>query len=81
MMTMKSYRIWAVTLRYLRQSTRDLLVIGDFVFWPLIDVVIWGMMSLWLETPLPITLSMNYGLKTSSIFLAHHSPLMNGSQQ
>lgn len=46
---MSAQRIWAVTLRYLHQSTRDLLTIADFVCWPLIDIIIWGMTSLWLE--------------------------------
>lgn len=49
MTSIKIYRIWAVTLRYLHQSIRDLLMIADFVFWPLIDIVLWGMSSLWFE--------------------------------
>jgi ABC-2 type transport system permease protein len=43
------HRIWAITLRYLHQSLRDLLMIADFIYWPLIDIVIWGMMSVWLQ--------------------------------
>src|SRR5581483_8050961 len=49
MTSIKTYRVWAVTLRYLHQSVRDLLMIADFVFWPLIDIVLWGMSSVWFE--------------------------------
>lgn len=49
MTDLKFYRVWAVTLRYLHQSTRDILMLADLVFWPLTDIVVWGMMSLWLE--------------------------------
>lgn len=49
MIAIKLQRIWAVTLRYLHQSLRDLFMIADFIYWPLIDIVIWGMMSVWLE--------------------------------
>jgi ABC-2 type transport system permease protein len=49
MISLKLYRVWATTLRYLHQSTRDLLTIADFIYWPLSDLILWGMMTLWLE--------------------------------
>lgn len=49
MIAKRLQRIWAVTLRYLRQSTRDIVSIADFVCWPLIDIIAWGMTSVWFE--------------------------------
>ena len=49
MISLQFGRVWAITLRYLHQSVRDLLAIADFICWPLIDIVIWGLMSVWVE--------------------------------
>lgn len=49
MIDIKLYRVWATTLRYMHQSMRDLLIIADFIYWPLTDLILWGMMTLWLE--------------------------------
>ena len=49
MISKKLQRTWAVTLRYLRQSTRDIVSLADFVCWPLIDIIAWGMTSVWIE--------------------------------
>src|SRR5437016_1045193 len=49
MSSLKPHRIWAMTLRYWHQSMHDILMIADFLFWPLTDIVLWGMVSVWLE--------------------------------
>lgn len=48
-MNIKLYRIWAIALRYLRESFRDIFIIADYIYWPIIDIIMWGMMSLWLS--------------------------------
>jgi ABC-2 type transport system permease protein len=48
-MTIKFYRVWAIALRYLRESFRDIFIIADYVYWPIVDIFMWGMMSLWIS--------------------------------
>ncbi len=45
---MKWHRIWAVTLRHLRQFTRDFNEISSTFFWPFINVLLFGFIGLWM---------------------------------
>lgn len=48
-MKIKLYRIWAVVVRYLRESSGDIFTIADYVYWPIMDIFMWGTMSVWLS--------------------------------
>jgi ABC-2 type transport system permease protein len=47
-MSIKAYRIWAIVLRYMRESFRDIFVVADYLYWPIMDIFMWGMMTVWL---------------------------------
>lgn len=42
---MKLYRIWGITLRYLYSFAHSLDRMSDAFYWPLVDLVIWGITS------------------------------------
>lgn len=46
---MEMYRIRAVIRRHLLQMFKDLSAMFDIVYWPLIDIVIWGFTSQWMQ--------------------------------
>lgn len=48
-MNIKLYRIWAIALRYLRETFRDIFILADYIYWPTIDIIMWGMMTTWLS--------------------------------
>ena len=41
--------IWAITLRHLRLYKHDLNLILMILFWPLLDVVTWGFLGVWIQ--------------------------------
>lgn len=45
---MKWHRIWAVTLRHMRQFTRDFNEISSTFFWPFINILLFGFIGLWM---------------------------------
>jgi ABC-2 type transport system permease protein len=46
---MKWYRIQAVILRHLYESRRNLDRIADTVYWPVMDIVMWGLFTIYLS--------------------------------
>jgi ABC-2 type transporter. len=46
---MKLHRINAVIKRHVLQMFKDVSRIFDMVYWPLVDIVLWGFTSLWMQ--------------------------------
>jgi ABC-2 type transport system permease protein len=46
---MRTDRVYAIMLRYLLVVPRDLSRIFELIFYPLIDIVLWGFMGLWMQ--------------------------------
>lgn len=44
------YRIVALILRYIFEIPRDFFRVFDLTFYPLMDIILWGFMSLWIQT-------------------------------
>jgi ABC-2 type transport system permease protein len=44
------YRVIALILRYAFEIPRDFFRLFDLTFYPLMDIVLWGFMSLWIQT-------------------------------
>ena len=44
------YRIFALMVRYLLEVPRDFFRIFDLTFYPTMDIILWGFMSLWVQT-------------------------------
>ena len=44
------YRIVALILRYAFEIPRDFFRVFDLTFYPLMDIILWGFMSLWVQT-------------------------------
>lgn len=45
---MKLHRIWAFGLRHLYPLKRDFDLLSDMIYWPIIDIMLWGITSMWL---------------------------------
>ncbi|HLB60328.1 MAG TPA: ABC transporter permease [Patescibacteria group bacterium] len=45
---MKLYRLYAFSLRHLYPLKRDFDLLSDMIYWPIIDVLLWGITSRWL---------------------------------
>jgi ABC-2 type transport system permease protein len=43
-------RVWAVMLRHLKPTFRDPIRYVDMIYWPLLDIFIWGFTSVWLQS-------------------------------
>ena len=46
---MKWYRVQAVILRHLYESRRNLDRIADMIYWPVMDIVMWGLFTIYLS--------------------------------
>lgn len=46
---MKFNRIWAIILRHLLLTTRSADKISNVFYWPLINIVLWGVTGVWLQ--------------------------------
>jgi ABC-2 type transport system permease protein len=46
--TARRRRIWALFLRYILLLRRDLSRVIDLLYWPTIDVIIWGFVTLFI---------------------------------
>lgn len=44
------YRIVALIVRYIFEIPRDFFRVFDLTFYPLMDIILWGFMSLWIQT-------------------------------
>lgn len=44
------YRIVALIVRYVFEIPRDFFRVFDLTFYPLMDIILWGFMSLWVQT-------------------------------
>lgn len=44
------YRIYALIVRYVLEIPRDFFRIFDLTFYPTMDIILWGFMSLWVQT-------------------------------
>ena len=44
------YRIVALIVRYAFEIPRDFFRVFDLTFYPLMDIILWGFMSLWIQT-------------------------------
>ncbi len=61
-------RIWGVFLRYFYTARRGLYQFTDLFYWPLIDILLWGLTSRWLESQNLQFASMPLILMTALIF-------------
>lgn len=48
-MNIKFYRIIVVIKRHIWQMQKDVGRMFDMVYWPMVDIVLWGFTSMWLE--------------------------------
>ena len=46
---MKWHRIWAVIIRHLYETRRNLDRLADTLYWPIMDIVMWGFFSVYLS--------------------------------
>ncbi len=46
---MKWHRIWAMVVRHLRQLPTDFNKLSSIVYWPFLDIVIYGFIGIWLD--------------------------------
>ncbi len=42
-------RIWAIVLRNMLAERRNIMRISDALYWPVIDIMLWGFTSTWIE--------------------------------
>jgi ABC-2 type transport system permease protein len=47
---MQFYRIKAVMARHVLQMVKDIAKMLDMLYWPLVDIVLWGFTTLWFES-------------------------------
>ncbi len=47
---MKFNRIWAIVLRHIYNSKKNLNKLSDAIYWPIMDLIIWGLSSKWIQT-------------------------------
>lgn len=47
--SIKGYRILAVVRRHLYEMRRTLDRVGDMVYWPVLDVLVWGLFTVYLS--------------------------------
>ncbi len=47
---MKFHRIFGVFLRYLYTLKKGLLGLADLFYWPLVDILLWGLASVWIQS-------------------------------
>src|SRR2546430_597076 len=45
---MTFHRVWAVVMRHLYLYTKSLERISDSIYWPVMDLVLWGLTSKWI---------------------------------
>jgi ABC-2 type transport system permease protein len=64
---MQPERVYAIMLRYMLVVPRDLSRIFELVFYPLIDIVLWGFMGLWMQESQKGTSSMSILLPASLV--------------
>jgi ABC-2 type transport system permease protein len=48
-LNMKFSSIWAMVLRHLRLWKRDMNLVMMTLYWPLLDVLIWGFLGIWMQ--------------------------------
>lgn len=47
---MNRYRIWGVFLRYFFIARKGLHQLSDLFYWPFVDILLWGLTSVWIRT-------------------------------
>lgn len=47
---MRWHRIYGVFLRYLYTLRKGLLSLSDLFYWPLVDILLWGLTSVWIQS-------------------------------
>lgn len=48
-MSFAFHRVWAVMLRYLFSERRNVLRLSDALYWPFLDIMIWGLTTTWMQ--------------------------------
>lgn len=43
-------RVWGVFLRYLYNLKKGPQQLSDLLYWPLVDILLWGLTSIWIQT-------------------------------
>ncbi len=46
---MNRYRIWGVFLRYFYVAKKGIHQLSDLFYWPLVDILIWGLTAYWIK--------------------------------
>jgi ABC-2 type transport system permease protein len=65
---MKLYRIKAIALRYMMLTLRDFHRFIDLIYWPVLDIIIWGFTARWIQTNQAHPLQVSFILLTALIF-------------
>lgn len=46
---MKMYRVWAIVVRHLYNFRRSYDRLADSLYWPVMDIIVWGLSSKWMQ--------------------------------
>lgn len=65
---MKLYRIKAIVYRHLMLTFRDFHRFIDLIYWPILDIVIWGFTSRWIQGNQVQPLQISFILLTALVF-------------
>lgn len=65
---MKLYRVKAIALRHLMLTFRDFHRFIDLIYWPILDIVIWGFTARWIQCNSDQNQQISYILLTALVF-------------
>lgn len=65
---MKLYRIKAIVLRHLILTFRDFHRMIDIIYWPVLDIVIWGFTARWVQSNQLQSIQISFILLTALVF-------------
>ncbi|MBI2775226.1 ABC transporter permease [Candidatus Dependentiae bacterium] len=84
---MKWHRIWAMVVRYMLTWIRNLHNFLDDILWPILDIILWGMTSMWMQDQQQGSLSSNILVLLSCLVFwyvvqrAHDAVSMNALEE
>lgn len=62
---MEIYRIWAIVMRHLVPTLREEYRLIDLLYWPFLDIIIWGFTGAWMQSIQPQPLNVSLMLLTA----------------
>lgn len=65
---MNLQRVWAVVLRHLYHFRRNIDRLSDCIYWPVMDLLVWGLSTLWLQNSAAQQSNVLLGMLTAIVF-------------